>query len=123
MEHSKHCVYVSYLSLFTFLILISCDGPNDVDIREAVTISLKKKVPISLARHLTGGQKATIDELKIIQIGKAQGEGSSKYWFVKIYVKGTCNVMFGGRKRFEGETEYRIRKDSYDNWVASPSRL
>lgn len=103
------------------LLNISCSsGPSEGDIKEAVITSLQNHVPPSLARYLTGGNNAIIDKVKVIQIGSAQGEGTHTYWPVKIYAKGSCDLMFGGRKDFAGETEYILRLDAYDNWQASP---
>ena len=116
MLNIKFIFFLLLLSIFT----ISCNNsPSEREIQKAIIISLQKKVPSTLAKHLTGGDNAEIYEVKVIQIGNAQGEGTNKYWPVKIYAKGTCNVMFGGRKNFEGQTEYFIKLDAYDNWVAN----
>ncbi|MBU0579916.1 MAG: hypothetical protein KKA19_01965 [Candidatus Margulisbacteria bacterium] len=106
---------------FSGFILLSCSSaPSDSEIKSAVKKSLEERVPVSLARHLTGGQDAIVEEVRIIEVGKKQGEGSYKYWPVKIYAKGTCLKMFGGRERFEGQAEYRIFEDEYGNLKARP---
>ena len=113
--------YCFYFLILLTLISISCSrGPSERDIKKAVILSLQQKVPTSLARHLTGGNNAIIEEVKVIQIGNTQGEGTNTYWPVKIYAKGSCDVMFGGRKVFEGEAEYLLKLDAYDNWQAHP---
>lgn len=113
-------ILISFTILLSILVF-ACGKPSRNDIEIAVTESLKKQVPVSLARHLTGGQNATVEEVRVIQIGKAQGEGDRKYWPVKIYARGTCTKMFGSREPFEGETEYFMRKDPYGKWTAQPS--
>jgi len=118
-------IYCSFLIIIVLVFFnISCSsGPSDRDIKKAVSISLQKRVPVSLARHLTGGSNAEIGEIKVIQVGNVFGEGNNKYWPVKVYVKGNCTVMFGGRKNFEGEAEYNLRMDAYENWQAEPKGL
>lgn len=110
---------VSLLLLLPFLFISCSSGPSEREIQKAVIISLQHKVPAALAQHLTGGKNAKVKEVKVIEIGNVQGEGTNQYWPVKIYAKGTCKVMFGGRKSFEGETEYYIKIDAYGNWIAS----
>lgn len=98
-------------------------GPSNKDIKQAIRRSLEQKVPASLANYLTGGENAKVKEIRVIKVGRVQGEGSNKYWPVKIHAKGTCTVMFGGRQGFEGKTEYIIKMDPYGEWVARPSGL
>ena len=103
-------------------IILSCSSPPENDIIQAVRRSLEKRVPIRLARHLTGGQNAYVEEIRVLQVSKALGEGDNKYWQVKIYARGICRVMFGGRKSFEGEARYRVYKDEFETWQAVPLR-
>ena len=103
---------------------LSCtSGPSEKDIVAAVSRSLQQRVPVSMARHLTGGQNATVAEVKVLAVGKAQGEGDSRYWPVKVFASGTCVKMFGGREPFQGEAEFLIRENAYGEWVASPKGL
>jgi hypothetical protein len=64
-----------------------------------------------------------VEEVRVIKVGSAQGEGSYKFWPVKVYAKGTCTLLFGDRRRFEGEAEYHISKDPYGKWIAEPMEL
>lgn len=116
--------YLKYFSLSLLFIclafLISCSKPSNDDIVRAVKVSLQQRVPVSLAKHLTGGQNAVVEEIRVIEIGKAQERGSKDYWPVRIYAKGTCTKMFGGRESFEGETEYIITKNDFEELIASP---
>lgn len=117
-------IHLKYFSLgipLIFLTLfISCSKPSNDDIIMAVKASLQQKVPVSLAKHLTGGQNATVEEIRVIEIGKLQERGSKDYWPVRIYAKGSCTKMFGGREPFEGEVEYIITKDDYGVLKANP---
>ena len=117
---NKLKVTLNILSIM--FMLLSCGGPPKSEIKWAIRQSLKERVPVALAHHLTGGSDAHIEELKIIQVGSKQNSGSNEYWPVKIYAKGTCIKMFGGRRSFEGETEYYVVKDPYGKWVARPSK-
>ena len=106
------------------IIMIGCGGgPSKKQIKQAVSESLEERVPTSLAQWLTGGEKAKVEEVRIIKVGKPQKEGSYKYWPVKVHAKGTCSVMFGGNRSFGGETEYYVMKDPYGKWVARPAGL
>ena len=108
-------------SVCVFLVFWACGtGPSHDEIKLAVQKSLEKRVPISLAKHLTGGEDAVVLEVKVIKIGRAQGSGENKYWPVIIYARGTCVKMFGGRQPFEGQAEYYVRKNAYGEWVAEP---
>jgi len=108
--------------LLIIIFLVACGGPPKSEIKRAVRQSLKERVPVALAHYLTGGSDAHIEVLKIIQVGSKQNSGSNEYWPVKIYAKGTCIKMFGGRRSFEGETEYYVMEDPYGKWVARPSK-
>lgn len=120
----KKCSKILPLLIVMLSIIMSgCSRPSDRVIEQAVRESLKRGVPVSLARYLTGGENATVEEVRVIKVGSVQGKGSYKYWPVKVYAKGTCSVMFGGRRRFKGEAEFHIRKDPYGKWVASSSGL
>lgn len=119
MKTTKY-LFAIICSFLLISILISCSStPSDSAIENAVRSSLEERVPISLAKHLTGGQDAIVEEVRVIEIGNQQGEGSYKYWPVRIYAKGTCIKMFGGRERFEGQAEYRIFEDEYGKLKAS----
>ncbi len=80
-------------------------------------------MPVKLARHLTGGQSATVSEVKVLQIGEPQGKDKQRYWPVMILASGTCEKMFGGRESFSGQMEYFVYKDHYGNWQARPNGL
>ncbi len=110
------------LLLLLCLMLPSCSAPGDEAVIGAVRRSLEKRVPIRLAGHLTGGQNAYVEEVRVLQVSRALGEGDQKYWIVKIYARGICRVMFGGRKSFEGEARYRVYKNEFDEWKAVPLR-
>ncbi|MGB2698328.1 MAG: hypothetical protein WBD28_10785 [Candidatus Zixiibacteriota bacterium] len=104
------------------LLLTGCtSGPSKKEIEGAVRESLQQKVPSLLSGYYTGGEDVIIEGLWVVKIGKAQGQGSDKYWPVKVYAKGSCKVLFGGRRPFAGETEYNVRKDPYGKWVAEPA--
>jgi hypothetical protein len=103
--------------------IVGCGGPSKQQIEQAVRESLEQRVPASLSRTLAGGESPIIERVAVVQIGKAQDQGSNKYWPVKIYAKGSCTVLFGGRRGFEGETEYNVSKDPYGKWVATISGI
>ncbi len=105
------------------LLLAGCGKPSKKDAEAAVRQSLERWVPVTLAGWLSGGEHATVEEVRVIQIGKAQGSGANRRWPVKIYAQGTCAVMFGGRKAFAGETEYLLSRDTEGKWVADPAGL
>jgi hypothetical protein len=112
--------FLSSILFAVIIFTISCSTPSNDEINNAVKLSLQKSVPVSLAKHLTGGQNAIIDEIKVLEIGKVIERGSKNYWPVKIYARGTCTKMFGGRQHFEGETEYYITKNDYGELIATP---
>ncbi len=118
MKLKKYFLISPLIFFLTFF--ISCSKPSDDDIIMAVKSSLQQRVPVSLAKHLTGGQNAVVEEIRVIDIGKVQERGSKDYWPVRIYAKGTCTKMFGGRELFEGEAEYIITKDDYGVLKANP---
>ncbi|MDD4051001.1 MAG: hypothetical protein PHR28_03740 [candidate division Zixibacteria bacterium] len=92
--------------------------PTDEQITTAVHKALTQNVPGPLVRYATGGKKARIAELRINAQGKPQAERNTTYWPVKIFSKGSCEVLFGGRKSFEGEIEYFVYQDPYGEWKA-----
>ena len=92
--------------------------PTDEQVKTAVHKALSKKVPGSLVRYATGGKNAQISELRISAKGKPQVERNETYWPVKIFAKGTCVVLFGDKKSFEGEIEYFVYQDPYGEWKA-----
>jgi len=92
--------------------------PTDEQVKTAVHKALSKKVPGSLVRYATGGEKAQISELRINAKGKPQIERNTTYWPVKMFAKGTCVVLFGDKKSFEGEIEYFVYQDPYGEWKA-----
>ena len=120
---------VVLLSTIIVCIIAGCSTrPSNNDIKQAVTKSLKDTVPLSLAKLMISGNNATIEEVKIIKIGKSQKIDSRKYWPVKIHAKGSFPLpgifgMNGEQHNFEGETEYNVWKDPYGKWVAGPSGI
>ncbi len=112
------------LLFIVFLAVLGCSGsPSHQEIEVAVRKSLEHRVPPSLARYLLGGQNATVEEIKVIEVGKAYGEGLEKRWSVIIYARGSCEITFGGRQRFEGRAKYVVGKNLYEEWVATSSGL
>jgi hypothetical protein len=89
-------------------------GPSDDIVVSTVRQYLERQVPPGLARYLTGGSQAQIEEIRIVQRGKKTDDT----WPVKIFAKGTCVVQFGGRRSFQGETEFVLYQDPYGNWKA-----
>ena len=118
MINRKRDISAFIISMLTFILTACSSSPSNSEIEAAVKQSLEKRVPVSLAKHLTGGEDAIVEEVKVIKVGQAQGKGSHKYWPVIIYARGTCVKMFGGRQPFEGQAEYYIRKNAYGEWVA-----
>lgn len=112
------------LAVVISLFLTGCERPSEKDIEQAVHVSLKRAVPTKLTKKLMQGENASVEEVRVIKIGSAQRDGSLKYWPVKVYAKGTCDIIFfDTRQRFEGEAEFFIYKDPYGNWVATPGGL
>jgi len=104
--------------------LLGCSsGPSEKDIESAVRSSLQQRVPITLARNLLGGERAVVETVRVIKVGKPQGSDESRYWPIRVYAKGVCTVTFGGQQPFEGETEFNLTKNPYGEWVASPGGL
>jgi hypothetical protein len=93
-------------------------NPTDEQIKTAVHKALTRKVPGPLVRYATGGEKAQISDLRINAKGKPQVERNVTYWPVKMFAKGTCVVLFGDKKSFEGEIEYFVFQDPYGEWKA-----
>jgi hypothetical protein len=118
-----------WLSMVLMILVVgvavsSCSsGPSDSEIDSAVRAALKQKVPATAAHYLTGGEKAQVNEIKVISRGKRQSHGDSKYWPVKVHVKGTCAVLFGSRQTFDGEVEYYMYQDPYGEWRAECQSL
>lgn len=79
---------------------------------------MQRNVPTTLARYLTGGTDASIEEIRVLAIGKPSEQSGEKTWPVKLYVRGDCSVLLGGRRDFEGEVEYFVCKDPYGDWIA-----
>lgn len=95
-------------------------GPSQSEIEPAIRSSLAKGVPVRLAGHLMGCSNATVEELKILEVGsKEKSFRGQDMWSVKVYARGTCDKAFIGRSGFNGEVEYKVGKDSYGKWVAS----
>jgi len=122
-------IKTSFTRMGRFIVLsclgsvLSCASPTEGVIVEAVSRSLEKRVPVTLASYLTGGQNALVEEVRVLEISKAIGKGKNTYWRAQIYARGVCRVMFGGHKSFEGKAVYRIYKDAFDNWRAAPDEF
>lgn len=101
------------------LLLIACSGPNNSEIETAVKKALEGSVPVRLVGNLMGGRKATVTEVRVIEVGSAQGEGTNRYWPVKVYASGSCDIPLLGRSPFQGETVFNVYKNSFDKWKAN----
>lgn len=100
--------------------LLGCSsGPPDEVVVETVTETLQQRVPVALARHMMGGQNATVRSVRVVKRGKSQKSGSSRYYPIVVHAEGRCYVQLGGGWReFSGDVEYNFSKDAYGDWRA-----
>ena len=120
--------HLTALLVGIMLTTIGCAGPSHGEIEAAVRNSLRAQVPGSLIGSLVPGSNPSIESVTVIQVGSAQGEGSSKWWPVKVRVKGTAQQMFSdtlgrGPTQFDKEAEFLLKKDPYGKWVAQAPSL
>ena len=105
-------------------------APSQDTIKIAVSSNLKQGIPASLipgGSMFTVGSNAQIEEIKIVSVGKAQDNSLlGKGYPVKVRVRGTCTVASlagSGKRKFDGERDFFLSKNSQGNWVAQASTL
>lgn len=96
-------------------------GPSNTEAEDAIKRSLESQVPPQLGY----GNEASVEEIKIIEIGVVQGEGTTQqYWPVKVYASGTRMIgtltSKAKRKSFKGEVVYKLSIDGFGVWRANP---
>ena len=99
-------------------------------IKLAVSSNLKQGIPASLfpgGSMFAVGSNAQIEEIQIVSVGKAQDSSLlGKGYPVKVHVRGTCTVVSlagAGKRKFDGERDFFLTKNSQGNWVAQAFTL
>lgn len=105
--------------LFLFIGCGSSGSPSDSDAEKAIKEALIEDVPSQLSNSFIPSRGAvSVKEIKIIEIGDVQGEGTQQYWSVKVFATGTCKLGNKQEKSFKGETVYLLYKDGFGAWKA-----
>ncbi len=97
--------------LFVVIVLAVMSGcavpPSNTDIEQAVREGFMKNILL---------QNPVLDEVRIIDIGKAQNSGDTKCWPVKTHVKFHGYDLIAGRINSQSDNEYCVYKDAYGKW-------
>ncbi len=125
MRISKNIIIPLFV-LPLLLLCIACSGsgsPSNSDAEKAIKEALKEDVPSQLSGSFIPSRGAvSVKEIKIIEIGDVQGEGSQQYWSVKVFASGRCKLGNKQEKSFKGETVYILFKDGFGGWKAKQGK-